>query len=43
MGKAVPPPPEDGGSVEVIDLRSALEERHLAYAPSAPCPTPATG
>jgi topoisomerase-4 subunit A len=32
MGKAVSPPPENGGSIEVVDLRSALEERYLAYA-----------
>jgi len=31
MGKPVKPPPEDG-NIENIDLKSALEERYLAYA-----------
>ena len=30
MGKPVDPPPED--EAERIDLKSALEERYLAYA-----------
>ena len=35
MGKQTPPPDsggQDGGKVEPIDLRAALEERYLAYA-----------
>ena len=33
MGKSVTPPPGDkGDSIEPIDLKSALEERYLAYA-----------
>jgi topoisomerase IV subunit A len=32
MGKQLIPPPEDGGEVEQIPLREALEQRYLAYA-----------
>ena len=32
MNKPVDPPPEDRGDVEIVSLKSALEERYLAYA-----------
>ena len=32
MGKRVDPPSPDGGNVENVNLREALEERYLAYA-----------
>jgi len=32
LGKPVDPPPPEGGGVENIDLKAALEERYLAYA-----------
>src|SRR5947209_84986 len=32
MGKAVPPPPPQGGELLPVNLRTALEERYLAYA-----------
>ena len=33
MGKSLVPPPSDGGDhIEPVDLKSALEERYLAYA-----------
>ncbi len=32
MGKASPPPPSGGDSIEPVDLKKALEERYLAYA-----------
>jgi topoisomerase-4 subunit A len=32
MNKPVDPPPEGGGDVEIVSLKSALEERYLAYA-----------
>src|SRR5438874_8189512 len=32
MGKTVPPPPPQGGELLPVNLRTALEERYLAYA-----------
>ncbi|MBV9066856.1 MAG: DNA topoisomerase IV subunit A [Methylobacteriaceae bacterium] len=32
MGKTVPPPPSEGGELLPVNLRTALEERYLAYA-----------
>jgi topoisomerase IV subunit A len=32
MGKTVPPPPPDRGELLPVNLRTALEERYLAYA-----------
>ncbi|GAC1557049.1 MAG: hypothetical protein NVS2B5_18870 [Beijerinckiaceae bacterium] len=32
MGKTVPPPPPEGGDLQPVNLRTALEERYLAYA-----------
>jgi topoisomerase IV subunit A len=32
MGKRLIPPPDDGGGIQEIALRDALEERYLAYA-----------
>jgi topoisomerase-4 subunit A len=32
MGTRVIPPDENGGSIEAVDLKGALEERYLAYA-----------
>src|SRR3954469_18756294 len=32
MGKTVPPPPPEGGELLPVNLRTALEERYLAYA-----------
>jgi len=47
MAKAPPPAPPSGGSIELVPLHEALEERYLAYALSTitagRCPTPATG